>query len=375
MSARVLVAGLGDTGVLTAGALARRRPDLGLVGVTPVPEWVSGQELGLRLADPDRWQRDHRIPYAAVRRLDAVEVVHGTLTSADLRAREAVVALAGGGERRLAWDVLVVATGVGNGFWRSAALRDSAAVDAELAARHAQLAEAGSVAVVGGGAAAVGAAYNLAVRWPGRRVDLYFPGERGLPLHHGRTWAGVRRRLEAAGVGVHPGHRAVLPDAVDEPTPGPVRWSTGQPDAAADLVLWAVGRVRPHTGWLPAEVLDAEGFVRCGPDLRVHGPDGPVAGVFAIGDVAATDPLRSTARNFTHRVLARNVDAQLRGRPLEDITLPGRRWGSVLGPQQHGLEVFGRRGRVFRFPRWTVERVLQPWVVRRGIYGGVRGPR
>ena len=223
------------------------------------------------------------------------------------------------------------------------------------------------MAVVGGGAAATSAAYNVAVRWPGKRVDLYFPGERGLPQHHGRTWAGVRRRLEAAGVVLHPGRRAVLP-ASDEPAPGPVTWSTGQPAADADLVLWAVGRVRPHTGWLPDSVLDEDGFVRTGPDLRVPGVDG----VFAIGDVAATDPLRSTARNFQHRVLAANVAAYVDGRPLQEISLPGRRWGSVLGPQRTGLEVFNPSGRPFRIPRVVVDRALQPWVVKKGIYGGVR---
>ena len=60
---------------------------------------------------------------------------------------------------------------------------------------------------------------------------------------------------------LHPGHRAVLPDGFtgDQITGGPVRWSTGQPHASADAVLWAVGRVRPNTDWLPAEILDDEG--------------------------------------------------------------------------------------------------------------------
>ena len=367
---RVLVAGLGDTGVLCAGALASRsmrRRGLSVTGVSPTTGLVSGQELGLRLTRPDSWSRDYRIPYRSFRRLDRVDVVHGRLTSADLLARTVSVVGADGVARELGYDVLVVATGVANGFWRSDAVRDDAAVATDLADRHARLAAAGSVAVVGGGAAAVGAAYNLAVRWPGKQVDLYFPGERGLPQHHGRTWAGVRRRLEAAGVALHPGHRAVLPGS-DEPCPGPVTWSTGQAPAQADLVLWAVGRVRPHTGWLPASVLDEHGFVRTGSDLRVPG----VEGVFAIGDVAATDPLRSTARNFQHTVLAANVAASLEGRPLREISLPGRRWGSVLGPQRTGLEVFNPAGRPFRIPRVVVDRALQPWVVKRGIYGGVR---
>jgi len=87
---RVLVAGLGDTGVLTAGALARHR-DLAVTGVSPTTGLVSGQELGLRLADPGAWSRDYRIAYHSFRRLDPVDVVHGRLVSADLDTREVTV--------------------------------------------------------------------------------------------------------------------------------------------------------------------------------------------------------------------------------------------------------------------------------------------
>ena len=44
----------------------------------------------------------------------------------------------------------------------------------------------------------------------------------------------------------------------------------------------------------------------------------------------------------------------------------------ILGIQRDGLEVFAPNGRAFRFPAWSFERVLMPWIVRRGIYGGIR---
>lgn len=44
----------------------------------------------------------------------------------------------------------------------------------------------------------------------------------------------------------------------------------------------------------------------------------------------------------------------------------------MLGVQPEGLEVFAPSGRANRFPAWSVERVLYPWIVRRGIYRGVR---
>ena len=57
---------------------------------------------------------------------------------------------------------------------------------------------------------------------------------------------------------------AVLPDgdALEEWGTGPVAWSTGQDPADADLVLWAVGRVRPSTGWLPPDPPPGHGVHR-----------------------------------------------------------------------------------------------------------------
>ncbi len=154
----------------------------------------------------------------------------------------------------------------------------------------------------------------------------------------------------------------------DDITSDPIQWSTGQPPASADAVLWAIGRVRPNTDWLPTELLDEHGFVRVTPQLRVPGQHG----VFAVGDVAATDPLRSSARNRGDGILAHNIRADFAGKPLRSFRAPKRRWGSVLGVQPNGLEVFTPKGQAFRFPAWSFDRVLMPVIVRWGIYRGVR---
>lgn len=370
---RVVVAGLGDSGVLTAIGLARRAGDLDVVGISAKPALVSGQELGVRLARPDDWARDYWIPFDRFRGLDRVRTVQGTLTGVDLNARTVDVKGEDGTTRTEGYDVLVISSGVSNGFWRTPTVQSPAEVAADLRAAHDRLAAAGSVIVVGGGAAAVSTAANLATTWPDKRIELYFPGDRALVEHHRRTWERIGGRLTALGVGLHPGHRAVVPAGFgcDEITAGPVAWSTGQPPSSADAVLWAIGRVRPNTDWLPTDLLDERGFVRVAPDLRVPGH----SGVFAVGDVAATDPLRASARNRADKLLVHNVRAHFAGRPLRTYRAPARRWGSVLGVQPDGLEVFAPNGRAFRFPAWSIDRVLQPWIVRRGIYGGVREPR
>lgn len=364
---RVVVAGLGDSGVLTAIRLARH---LDVVGISVKPALVSGQELGLRLARPGDWARDYWIPFDRFRRLDPVRTIHGTLTGVDLDARAVFVERADGAALVEEYDVLVISTGVTNGFWRRPTLQSAAEIGADLIAAHDRLAAAGSVIVLGGGAAAVSSAANLAATWPGKPVDLYYPGERPLLEHHPRVWRNVRRRLTDAGVVLHAGHRAQVPDgsACEQITSDPVHWSTGQPPACADAVLWTIGRVQPNTGWLPKEVLDDHGFVCVTPQLRLPGHPG----MFAIGDVAATDRLRSSARNRADGLLAHNVRAELAGRPLRSYRPPKQRWGSVLGVQPDGLEVFAASGHSFRFPAWSIDRVLQPWIVRRGIYRGVR---
>jgi apoptosis-inducing factor 2 len=364
---KVVVAGLGDSGVLTAIRLARHAD---VVGISAKPALVSGQELGVRLSRPEDWARDYWIPFEKFRGLDRVRTVQATLTGLDLGACTVLGRGADGTDVAEPYDALIISTGVSNGFWRQPNLQSANEIGAELRAAHDRLADAGSVAVIGGGAAAVSSAANLAATWPAKRIDLYFPGERALAAHHPRIWQHVRRRLTDAGVVLHPHHRAVLTEgfAADEITADPVEWSTGQPAGTADAVLWAIGRVRPNTDWLPDDLLDEHGFVRVTPELTVAGQ----SGVFAVGDVAATDPLRSSARNRADGLLAHNVRAWFDDKPLRSYRPPSRRWGSVLGVQPDGLEVFAANGRAFRFPAWSIDRVLQPWIVRWGIYRGIR---
>ncbi|WP_328858030.1 FAD-dependent oxidoreductase [Williamsia herbipolensis] len=363
---KVIVAGLGDSGLLTAIHLAKHAD---VVGVSSKPGLVSGQELGSRLGRPEEWSRNYWLDFGQYRGLDTVRTVHASLTATDLDAKT-VTWVEDGESVTEAFDALVISTGVTNGFWRSPALQSTDEVAADIASHHDRVARSARVMVVGGGAAAVSTAANIALRWPEKRVDLYFPGDRALPQHHPRTWKTVRRRLLDAGVTLHPGHRAVVPHDFhcDRITSGAVRWQTEQATSTADAIIWAIGRVRPNSGWLPSEVLDVDGFVRVNRYLQL--PEHPA--VFAVGDVAASDPLRGSARNRADKLVARNVMSVLNGRRPHSYHPRRRRWGSVLGVQPDGLQVFAPNGRATRIPRWSTDRVLQPLVVRRGIYGGVR---
>jgi len=366
---RVVVAGLGDTGVLVATRLAR---SYSVVGVATRPALVSGQELGIRLTDVARWRRTYLVPYAWFRRLDRVRAIHGRITAADLDRRVVTVESADGTVTEESYDILVIATGASNGFWRHDRVEGLSEIEAALAATADELAAARTVAVIGGGATGVSVADNLA-RTNRAEVHLFHSGEEPLPGYHPRAREWAAGQLRRDGVVVHPGYRAAIPSGFrgDRLTHDPVEWTTGQPPFAADRVFWAVGGVRPHSGFLPPALLDDEGFVRVDEYLRVPGrPE-----VFAVGDVAASDPLRSSARNWGYRVVTANVRRTLRGRSrLRRYRAPEYRWGSVMGLQREGLTVVQPNGRRFRFPRRLAEPMLFGWFVTRYLYGGLRRP-
>ena len=230
---------------------------------------------------------------------------------------------------------------------------------------------AASVIVIGGGAAAVSSAANLAATWPDKRVDLYFPGERALPQHHPRIWERIRRRLDRAGVVCTPATARSLPDGFavrrDHRRARRVEHRPAAGDAPTPCCGRSAGCGPTPTG-CPPELLDEHGFVRV--DAGAAGPRAPrgVRGRRRRGHRSAAQlgpqPRRRAARPQRPRRVRGQAAALRTGHR-------GRRWGSVLGIQRDGLEVFAPNGRAFRFPAWSFDRVLMPWIVRWGIYRGV----
>jgi len=371
MKKRVVIAGLGDTGLLVALDL---HPEFDVVGITPKPCLVSGQELGARLARPDAWRRNYLMPFARYRRLAGMPVVQGLITHVDTDRRHVAVRHIDGEERRVPFDVLVIASGVANGFWRNAALEDIGAINGRIDRDAEQIARARSVAVLGGGTSGVSVASNLKEQYPRTDVHLFVSRTQPLPGYHPRVRVAVEAALAKQGVVVHAGHRAVLPDGFhgERLTTDPVEWTTGQAPFQADVTLWAVGQKRPNSGFLPPTMLDAEGYVLVDEHLRVPG----FTNVFAVGDIAASDPNRSSARNAGFRTVAHNVRCHLTGREprMRSFRATPYRWGSIFGVQRDGMRVFTPQGRSVRIRPWWVEHVLFPWVVERMIYKGIASP-
>ena len=130
MKQRVVVLGCGDTGLLTAVRLPRRAE---VTVVAPKGGMVSGQELGLRLARPATWLSTSVFAADRYRGLRGSTVLHGRAHRVDPDARTVTVDLAAGGHCAVVYDVLVIATGATNGFWRTDALESITAVKRRVA--------------------------------------------------------------------------------------------------------------------------------------------------------------------------------------------------------------------------------------------------
>lgn len=368
MKKRVVIAGLGDTGLLVALGL---HPDFEVIGISPKPCLVSGQELGTRISRPHDWRENHLIDFSRYRKLAGMQTRHGVITRVEPENDRVHVRLHDGTDETISYDALVLSMGVTNGFWRNAELEGRSDVNRRIDEVAAQLARAQSIAIVGGGATGVSAASNLKETYPEKRVALFFGQSEILPGYHPKARNTVLDRLARQGVELHPGHRALVPDnfAFERLTHEPLAFTSGQPPYAADAVLWAVGKQRPNTGFLPQSMLDEDGYVRADAQLRVPG----FANVFTVGDVAASDPNRSSARNSGFLTVAYNVRRLLEGRAerMKTFRATPHRWGSILGVQKDGMRVFAPTGFSVGIGLFWVKNVLFPLIVRRGIYKGI----
>jgi NADH dehydrogenase FAD-containing subunit len=243
------------------------------------------------------------------RRQANVTVAMAEIEGVDAGRREVRLTVPERGEVLLAYDYLVVATGVGPSYFGHdefapfapclKTIEDATAVRAavlgaferaEVQASPAERADLLTFVLVGAGPTGVemaGALAELAratLAEDFRRIDprqsrivLLEAGPRILPTFHERLAERVHRRLERMGVEIRCGHPVDLVDARGV--------AVGGERIDAGVVLWTAGvRPSPAAAWLGAAA-DRAGRVRVEADLSVAGhPE-----VFVVGDVAAKE--------------------------------------------------------------------------------------
>jgi thioredoxin reductase len=367
---RVIVLGLGDTGILIATRLSHR---FKVLGVSTKPALLSGQELGTRLTNPAQWRASYFIALSRFKNLEKVTTIHGRASAVDFQSRSVTIEHVDGTSSTHSYDFLVIATGASNGFWRNDLIQTWAQVNQGLQENARTIDAASTIAIVGGGATGVSVADNLALT-TNKTIHLFYGTDVPLSGYHPKTRAWVTQVLARDGVHLHPEHRVELPSGVTPAalTTEQLSFSSGQEPFSSDLVLWATGVTRPHSDFLPSDVIDDQGFVIVDEYLKVSGQ----SNVFAVGDVAASDPLRSSARNWGWKVVIANIKACSQGKSsTKRFKAPKYRWGSILGLQDRGLMVFQANGRRFRIPASLATVLLFRGFTERYLYGGIKKQR
>lgn len=333
--ARVLIVGGGFGGLFSALDLAGAG-DVTLVSpedhflFTPMLyEYLSGEV--------EAW---HIAPYYKELLDDSVRRIRGEVTAIDLNAREVAVE---GRDRRLAYDVLVLALGGVTNYWNVEGAEQYAMPFRKLAHADAlrrrmiealdkvppdappqDARRALTFAVVGAGASGVELATKIAdlLRDAFRRralkgeprVMLLEMGPQVVPGMGDEIRAIVEDALQKARVEVHTETR-VLSVGPDRFT---IEHDGEQTEVEAAGVVWTAGvRVNPLVEKLEVEK-DRRGLILVEPTLQVRGHKD----VFALGDMAyyedATEILAGTAQLAQQQasLLASNVKAFMDGRRL-----------------------------------------------------------
>jgi NADH dehydrogenase FAD-containing subunit len=368
MKKRVVVIGLGDAGLLTAMRLPTAYE---VVAISSKPCFVSGQELGNRLAHVDEWKNLNRRNYDRFKGLDHVRVIHGIVTAVDLKKQEVTIDDIDHHQHIESYDALLIATGTTNGFWRNDKLETYQQVESQLSSQAEIFQKAQTIAIVGGGPTAVDSASNLKEVYPTKSIHVFFSQAKVLSGYPERTRDDVQRILTEQGVQLHSNHRAKT-DGVDICAigEGDIHWQTGQQPFSANKILWAVGAVQPNNQCLPKELLNEDGFVEVTPQL--YHPT--FFNIFAVGDIAASDPNRSSAKNMGFDIAAKNIDNYLRGKhhKFKSFHAPQYRWGSILGVQEKGMRLYSQSGKAFVVRRWWVKEVIVPHIIHKVIFKGIR---
>jgi len=297
---RVLVIGGGFAGLSALDKLAKTDAQVTLIDRNV---YSTFQPLLYQVATAGLTAADVAYPLWSVTRRTRAHFRKGELASVDLAARTA--RLADGAE--FGYDYLILATGVSANFYgvtgaqenslslytrRDAiALRNRLLVELERRASGEADPEL-DITVVGGGATGVELAGTLAelrnIALPAAfpevdrskvRVRLIETAPTLLAPYHKREQDYARQQLTQRGVDV------ILSTTIKQIDPGKVTLSDGS-SHRSDMTVWAAGIQAPDAAWNAALPRAHAGRIDVGPDLRITGQER----VFAIGDVAATDP-------------------------------------------------------------------------------------
>ncbi|KAB1944057.1 FAD-dependent oxidoreductase [Micromonospora sp. ALFpr18c] len=341
MSRTVVVVGGGYGGAAVAKAL---QDEADVVLIDPRDAFVNVAGSLRALTRPD-WAGNMFFPFDTL--LTRGTVIRDRAVSVDPDG----VTLASG--RRVAADYLVLATG--SSYAYPARLNADSVDEAldDLRQTHKELASAERVLILGAGPVGLELAGEIKDVWPDKHVTIVDPAERLLPDFKSEMRDDLHRQLDELGIQVRLGTGLTAPPTTEASRAGTfTATTTGGEEITADIWFRAFG-LRVNSDYLTdgrLTTLTPQGQVSVTETLNVHGPDGILGHVYAIGDLTDVAEDKMAAYALRHaEVVAQNITAHLRGeqvaatyRPMPDpmILIPlGSRRGVGQMPTPDGPAV------------------------------------
>ncbi|EFQ27886.1 hypothetical protein CGRA01v4_03486 [Colletotrichum graminicola] len=246
---------------------------------------------------------------------ESYELVFGKAETLSADKNTVVVVTNDGARRTIAYDAVVIATGTRakeDMPWKE--LDTTEETKRALSSIRQQLADAKTIVVAGGGITGAETVGEIGFEYNGKK-DVYFVFHDDLPLGDPFIQS-VRKSVLNE---LHRMKVKTIPNTkVTSVSTGPDGRKTlqltdksGQTTTLeTDTYIPTVGSI-PNTSFLPASMLDAQGYVNQDASLRVPGHDN----IFVVGDVGNLEPGYGRIADLQTQHAVKSIQAQLTGAP------------------------------------------------------------
>ncbi|KAJ5332684.1 FAD-dependent pyridine nucleotide-disulfide oxidoreductase [Penicillium brevicompactum] len=248
-------------------------------------------------------------------RPDAFEFIPGIATAIETSAKTVSVKPNEGEAKTLSYDYLVIASGSTTSATNGSLTGTSIPFKQR---RKGNIAGAKEIVIGGAGPIGVELAGELAeaVEQSGNAgkvsITIVSATERVLPMLKTSASSAARKQLEHKKVKVLTSKRVV---GVETPAEEGSKWVVnleGGDKLSADLYIPTTG-VTPNNSFIPAQLLDQDGWVTVGKDMRVKSADGSKLPIFAAGDITNNSMRLSFKATEQAQVAAANLKADIVG--------------------------------------------------------------
>lgn len=326
----IVVIGGSFAGLHIAHSVLRDVPDAKVTLVNPSSSFFWNIAAPRIVAKPTAFRpNEYLLPIKdafASYRPDAFEFIPGIATAIETSAKTVSVKPNEGEAKTLSYDYLVIASGSTTSATNGSLTGTSIPFKQSNHDDMAQLIEAAQGHIAGAKEIVIGGAGPIGVELAGElaeaveqsgnagkvSITIVSATERVLPMLKTSASSAARKQLEHKKVKVLTSKRVV---GVETPAEEGSKWVVNLESGdklSADLYIPTTG-VTPNNSFIPAQLLDQDGWVTVGKDMRVKSADGSKLPIFAAGDITNNSMRLSFKATEQAQVAAANLKADIVG--------------------------------------------------------------